>query len=54
MDVAKLIQWGERYELRKEWIDRRSRYPHFDLFAERQRQVLQAEGLEGQLARFSI
>lgn len=50
-DQEKLIQWGEQYGLKPEWIHR-SKYPHFDVFGSRQEAILKAEGLESQLQRF--
>lgn len=53
-DLDKLMVWGERYELQPEWIHRRSRYPHFDLLGERQKDILERESLESHLTRFRI
>jgi hypothetical protein len=53
-DVGKLMQWGKRYGLKKEWIHQRDQYPHFDLLGERQRMILEKEGLWEQIARFKI
>ncbi|GAE35736.1 hypothetical protein [Halalkalibacter akibai] len=48
-DLNKLIQWGEQYGLRPEWIHTRDQYPHFDLLGERQIDVLTKEGKLDQL-----
>lgn len=45
-DLQKLVQWGKKYELKKEWIDiRRDGYSHFDLIGDKQKEILQKEGL---------
>ncbi|GHH99102.1 hypothetical protein [Neobacillus kokaensis] len=45
-DLEKLAAWGRKYGLMKEWIHhRKDGYSHFDLLGERQREVLQQEGL---------
>ncbi len=48
-DIDKLVEWGRRYGLRREWLDLRNDYPHFDLFGTRQRSILQSEGKIEQL-----
>lgn len=53
-DVQKLIEWGASYGLKKEWIDYKESYPHFDLFGDIQHRVLVAEGKEEQLIRFKL
>ncbi|GEN30531.1 hypothetical protein HNQ35_001162 [Cerasibacillus quisquiliarum] len=53
-DIEKLIQWGQRYDLKPEWIDQRNTYPHFDLFGERQRDILIKEKQWEQLKRFRL
>ncbi|MDM5326503.1 hypothetical protein [Neobacillus sp. CF12] len=46
-DLEKLAAWGNRYGLRKEWIHhRRDGYSHFDLIGDRQKEILQKEGLD--------
>ncbi|WP_338452345.1 hypothetical protein R4Z09_10935 [Niallia oryzisoli] len=45
-DIEKLINWGKQYGLKAEWIDRRkNRYPHFDLLGQKQKEILEKEGL---------
>ena len=45
-NLEKLAIWGEKYGLKKEWIDvRKDGYSHFDLLGERQREILRSEGL---------
>ncbi len=53
-DLEKLAKWGERYHLKREWIDLRNDYPHFDLFGEHEFRILQAEGYTEQLKRFNL
>ncbi|MEK3934425.1 hypothetical protein MKY41_03825 [Sporosarcina sp. FSL W7-1349] len=53
-DLEKLAEWGRQYGLKKEWIDLRNDYPHFDLFGETERRILQSEGLLDQLKRFNL
>lgn len=54
INVEKLIQWGNKYGLKKEWIHNRKNYPHFDLLGDRQQEILQREGLTEQLDRFKL
>ncbi|MFX3674853.1 MAG: hypothetical protein ACE3JQ_10455 [Paenisporosarcina sp.] len=51
-DVKRLIEWGEQYGLKPEWIDYKEEYPHFDLFGHYQETILQAEDMLSQLHRF--
>lgn len=53
-DVDKLAEWGSQYGLKREWIDLRNDYPHFDLFGEHEIRILKAEGYEEQLKRFKL
>ncbi|MFD1030642.1 hypothetical protein [Metaplanococcus flavidus] len=48
-DLVKLKDWGLQYGLRPEWLDLRGNYPHFDLFGDRQRFILEAENMLEQL-----
>lgn len=52
--IDRLIEWGAKYGLKREWIDNRGDYPHFDLFSERQYQILRAEGQFEQIERFKL
>ncbi|MGJ7921158.1 hypothetical protein [Neobacillus sp. LXY-4] len=46
-DINKLIEWGNQYGLKPEWIDGRDKsYPHFDLLGDKQKTILQKEGLD--------
>jgi hypothetical protein len=53
-DIEKLSQWGESYGLKREWIDMRDDYPHFDLFGKHEKEILINEGLSEQLKRFGL
>lgn len=53
-DIEKLTQWGKKYGLKKEWIDMRGDYPHFDLFGKHEHDILLNEGLIEQLKRFGL
>lgn len=52
-DVDLLIEWGIQYGLKREWIDFKEDYPHFDLFGHHQENILRQEGQLEQLQRFS-
>lgn len=51
-DLEILIQWGKKYNIPEKYIDDRSQYPHFDLFGERQLEILAKENQLQQLQRF--
>ncbi|MGM7701306.1 hypothetical protein ACSVDE_06230 [Pseudalkalibacillus sp. Hm43] len=53
-DLQKLFEWGQRYGLKKEWVDYRWDFPHFDLVGERQLKVLKAENQWEQIERFKL
>lgn len=53
-DLDKLEEWGKQYGLKREWMDLRGNYPHFDLFGEHQRRILLAEGQTEHLRRFDL
>jgi hypothetical protein len=45
-DLDKLAEWGEKYGLKREWIDvRQDGYSHFDLLGEKQKYILASEGI---------
>nr|WP_090893331.1 hypothetical protein [Evansella caseinilytica] len=50
-DVEKLVRWGRKHGLKREWIHHRSDFPHFDLLGEKQQVILAAENKSDQLAR---
>lgn len=50
----KLITWGEKYGLRKEWIHDDPQFPHFDLVGERQKSILEKEGQWEQIKKFNL
>lgn len=53
-DLVKLINWGEKYNLKPEWIDHNPAYPHFDLLGDRQREILRKEQKWHQLKKFKL
>lgn len=53
-DLDKLIEWGKQYQLRPEWIDLDPKYPHYDLFAPIQKEILASEGHFDQIERFQL
>lgn len=52
LDLEKLKEWGEKYNIPAKYIDNRSNYPHFDLFGDRQIEILRKEKMVEQLNRF--
>ncbi|MFA9559596.1 hypothetical protein ACERII_19990 [Evansella sp. AB-rgal1] len=46
-----LIQWGQKYNLKPEWIHDRKDFPHFDLLGDRQRDILKKENQYEQLEK---
>jgi|SRR5690625_924627 len=52
-DIIILEQWGKKYHLQPRWIHQ-NRYPHFDLFGDRQKEVLIQEGLYQHIDRFNL
>ena len=53
-DIDKLVQWGAAYGLKKEWIHKKSEFPHFDLLGETQKYILEQENLTDHLLRFHL
>lgn len=53
-DIDKLIAWGKMYGLQEEWIHKRDRFPHFDLFGDPQLYILKAEQKHEQIRRFNL
>jgi len=53
-DLDKLKAWGNQYQLSPHWIHLDPKHPHYDLFGEKQVEILQAEGKFDQLQRFSL
>lgn len=53
-DLNKLAAWGRKYGLDEKWIHQDEKYPHFDLFGDRQLKILKAEGKWDHIKRFSI
>lgn len=53
-DIEKLIDWGNKHGLKKEWIHyRKDGYTHFDLLGEQQVEILTSEDKADQLIPFS-
>ncbi|WP_226579035.1 hypothetical protein [Halobacillus litoralis] len=53
-DLSKLKAWGEQYGLHPGWIHLDSHYPHFDLFGDRQYNILLKEGCRDHIERFRL
>ncbi|GIO26259.1 hypothetical protein [Ornithinibacillus bavariensis] len=53
-DINALVAWGKKYGLQPSWIHRDEKYPHFDLFGERQKEILLKEGQWEQINRFKL
>ncbi|MGM0923462.1 MAG: hypothetical protein ACQEWW_20020 [Bacillota bacterium] len=53
-DLSKLIEWGETFGLKKEWIHHNKDYPHFDLMGAVQLKVLEAHNLTDHIERFRL
>ncbi|MFB1049469.1 hypothetical protein [Paraliobacillus sp. JSM ZJ581] len=49
-----LTKWGETYQLSPSWIHRDEKYPHFDLFGSKQKEILVKEGQHAQIQRFHL
>jgi len=52
-DLSILKEWGRQYELEAHWIHL-NRYPHFDLFGKRQKQILLEEGMYHHIKKFNL
>jgi|SRR5690625_2271353 len=53
-DIDKLIDWGKNYNLKEEWIDLKESFPHFDLFGDKQKEVLMNEGKWSHIHKFNL
>ncbi len=53
-DLDKLAEWGKQYGLKRDWIDLRNSYPHFDLFGKYELDILEKEGMTDLLERFDL
>lgn len=53
IDHKKLENWGKKYGLKQEWIHKNN-YPHYDLFGEKQKEILLKEGLMDHIERFKL
>ncbi|MDW0109781.1 hypothetical protein [Sporosarcina aquimarina] len=53
-DLDRLIEWGEAYGLKPEWIDYKKDYPHFDLFGKVEVKALSDAGYTDRIIRFNL
>ncbi|MEK5501921.1 hypothetical protein [Bacillus sp. FSL M8-0168] len=53
-NIEKLAAWGEQYGLKKEWIDQRSGFPHFDLIGQKQIEILTKEKQFSHIKHFRL
>jgi hypothetical protein len=53
-DITRLVDWGNSYGLKKEWIHFHDDFPHFDLIGDKQKEILHKEELWEHLKRFEI
>ncbi|WP_430785745.1 hypothetical protein VBD025_11955 [Virgibacillus flavescens] len=53
-DLEKLTVWGETHELHPNWIHMDQNYPHFDLFGDKQKEILIKENQFEQLKKFNL
>ncbi|MBM7572139.1 hypothetical protein [Aquibacillus albus] len=53
-DLDKLIEWGKQYGLDPCWIHLDPRFPHYDLFGERQKHILMEEEQWEQISKFNL
>ncbi|WP_373896105.1 hypothetical protein ACUL41_09965 [Virgibacillus natechei] len=53
-DMEKLKDWGRKYGLLEKWIHNDERYPHFDLFGEHQKNILQQENKWDHIDKFRL
>ncbi|MFC4099492.1 hypothetical protein [Paenibacillus xanthanilyticus] len=53
-DLERLSAWCRQHGLNPAYIHRRDRYPHFDLFGPKQKEILLREGLSSHIERFRL
>ncbi|MDQ0169796.1 MULTISPECIES: hypothetical protein [Paenibacillus] len=53
-DLERLEEWCRAHGLNPRYIHRREPFPHFDLLGEKQKQILQLEGLTEHIRRFHL
>ena len=53
-DREKLARWGMQYELNPRYIHSRDEFPHYDLFGDKQIEVLKKENQIEQMNRFNL
>lgn len=52
-DMEKLQAWGKLYDLKSSWIHQNA-FPHFDVFGQKQKEILEREQAFEQMRRFNI
>ena len=53
-NLDRLIAWGKTYGLEENWIHYDKKYPHFDLFGDRQKKILMHENQWEQINHFKL
>ncbi|MGP4059938.1 hypothetical protein [Halobacillus sp. H74] len=53
-DLDKLEKWGDKHSLEAAWIHRDPYHPHFDLFGDRQYEILVKENCWNHIERFRL
>ncbi|MEC5422586.1 hypothetical protein QGM71_03650 [Virgibacillus sp. C22-A2] len=53
-NLKKLKTWGKKYNLQPNWIHMDDLYPHFDLFGDRQKEILCKENQREHIRRFDL
>lgn len=53
-NLEKLFNWGRSYGLRDEWVHKREKFPHYDLFGDIQKNILKKERLFDHIQRFNL
>lgn len=54
INIAKLVSWGNTHGLKERWIHYDIRYPHFDLFGSKQKEILLREQQWDHIKRFNL
>jgi len=54
VNLKKLEEWGHKYGLKSEWIHSDPEFPHFDLFGERQKEILMSENKWDHINKFNL
>jgi len=53
-NLSMLIEWGAQHDLQPHWIHERDHFPHFDLFGDRQLDMLMKEGQWSHIEKFKL